>query len=164
MPSTYEPIATATVSSTGGTVTFSSIPSTYTDLILISYARRGINGSGGDAIKAQVNGDSATNYSFTQLTFNSGGFSSSRASNQNIFIAGNCEDGSFSTSICHFQNYANTNTYKSIPCRSSSTGSQGVGITINMWRSTSAITSIFLNAASGFWADSTFTLYGIKAA
>lgn len=164
MPGTYEPIATATVASTGGTVTFSSIPQTYTDLILISSARRGIDGSGGDGIKTQINGDSGSNYSWTGMSYNIGGTGSGRATNQTIFQAGSCEDGSYSTSICHLMDYSNTTTFKTMISRSSSIGTQGVGETINLWRSTSAITSLYLNAASGFWAGSTFTLYGIKAA
>jgi hypothetical protein len=164
MPATYEPIATATVASTGGTITFSSIPSTYTDLILISSARRGIDGSGGDAVKAQVNGDSGSNYSWNGISYNAGGTGASRANNQSIFIAGSCEDGVYSTSICHFMNYSNTTTFKTMLTRTSSTGTQGVGTTVNLWRSTTAINSIFLNAASGFYAGSVFTLYGIKAA
>jgi hypothetical protein len=164
MPATYEPIATATVSSTGGTVTFSSIPSTYTDLVLISSARRGTDGSGGDAIKARVNGDSGSNYSWIGFAYNVGGTGASKSNNQNIFIAGACEDGFNSASICHFMNYANTSNFKSMIARTASVGTQGVGMTVNTWRSTSAITSIFLDASTGFWSGSTFTLYGIKAA
>jgi hypothetical protein len=164
MPVTYEPIATATVASTGGTVTFSSIPGTYTDLVLISSARRGVDGSGGDSVKTRVNGDSGSNYSWIGMSYNVGGTGGSKANNQHIFIAGNCEDGIYSASICHFMNYANTSNFKSMITRSSSIGTQGVGMNVNTWRSTSAITSIFLDAASGFWAGTTFTLYGIKAA
>lgn len=164
MPATYEPIATATVSSTGSTVTFSSIPQTYTDLILISSARRGTDGSGGDGVKTRINSDSGTNYSWTGMSYNVGGTGSGRSSNQTIFIAGSCEDGSYATSICHLMDYSNTTTFKTMITRTSSIGTQGVGEIINLWRSTSAITSLFLDAASGFYTGSTFTLYGIKAA
>ncbi len=37
MPKTYEPIATTTLGSAAATVTFSTIPGTYTDLVLIDY-------------------------------------------------------------------------------------------------------------------------------
>jgi len=36
MPKTYEPIATTTLGSNQTTITFSSIPSTYTDLVIVS--------------------------------------------------------------------------------------------------------------------------------
>ena len=39
MPATYEPIATTTLGSAQATVTFSSIPGTYTDLVLITNSR-----------------------------------------------------------------------------------------------------------------------------
>jgi hypothetical protein len=164
MPKTYDSIATTTVATTGNTVTFSSIPSTYTDLILVSSARRGINGSGGDGLKCQLNGDTGSNYSFSSGVGNGSTAAAFTSTGQTVFIAGNCSDGNFVTSICHILNYANTSTYKTILSRGNDVGDQSVSIGVSLWRSTSAINSIYLNAASGFWAGSTFTLYGIKAA
>jgi len=164
MPKTYEPIATTTVATTGNTVTFSSIPATYTDLILVSFARRGINSSGGDGLKCQFNGDSASNYSFS---FGAGDGSSanySTSTGQTIFIAGSCGDSKYNASICHILNYANTSTYKTVLTRANDTTDQNVSISVSLWRSTSAINSIYINAANGFNSDTIFTLYGIKAA
>lgn len=164
MALTYEPIATVTVASTGSTVTFSSIPGTYTDFVLVSSARRGVDGSGGAGLNIQVNGDSGTNYSSIGYSYNIVGTGASKSNNQNNIFAGNCEDGIYTASICHFMNYANTSNFKSMITRTASVGSQGIGVAINTWRSTAAITSIFINPVSGLWAGSTFTLYGIKAA
>jgi hypothetical protein len=164
MPKTYEPIATTTVTTTGNTVTFSSIPSTYTDLILVSSARRGINGSGGDGLKCQFNGDSASNYSFSSGIGNGSAASASTSTGQTVFIAGSCGDNKYNASICHILNYANTSTYKTVLTRANDTTDQNVSIGVSLWRSTSAINSIYINAASAFWSGTTFTLYGIKAA
>ena len=60
MPATYEPIASLTLSSATGTVTFGSIPQTYRDLIMV------INHSGaGDNFYFQLNSDTGSNYSDT---------------------------------------------------------------------------------------------------
>ena len=66
-------------------------------------------------------------------------------------------------------NYNNTNVNKTSLVRAGLTGGSypGTEALINLWRSTSAITSIVLKAGNGavnFNSDSTFTLYGIKAA
>ena len=64
----YDSIATTTLSSSASSITFSSIPATYTHLQI-----RGIVGdvTGGQAsILAQLNGDTATNYSTHFLTGN----------------------------------------------------------------------------------------------
>ena len=164
MPATYEPIATTTVSSSGSSVTFSSIPQTYTDLFVVSSAQRNSPGSGGDALKTQLNGDTGSNYSWTGISYNIAGTGSGRSTNQTICILGAAEDGIYATSICHILNYSNTNTFKTLITRVSSTGTQGVSETVNLWRSTSAISSIFIDCSTGFVAGSTFTLYGIKAA
>ena len=66
---TYTPIATQTLGSSAASVTFSSIPGTYTDLMLISFAQG--QASGGDnRLVLQFNGDTATNYSSTYLIGN----------------------------------------------------------------------------------------------
>ena len=86
MPKTYEPIATTTVATTGNTVTFSSIPATYTDLILVSSARRGINGSGGAGLLCQFNSDSASNYSYSFGSGDGSAASASTATGQTAFV------------------------------------------------------------------------------
>lgn len=166
MPKTYEPIATATVSSTGGTVTFSSIPSTYTDLILVSRVLRGTTGSGGGLVDVQINSDSGSNYSWTQVYGNGSSTVSSRATSTTSVFAGATPDyasGAWAVNICQFMNYSNTTTFKTAILRVNDP-SNYTGAVVNLWRNTSAISSLYLNTASGFYIGSTFTLYGIKAA
>lgn len=154
MATTYTPIATATAS---GAVTFSSIPSTYTDLILIvknSSASTGVNNT------IRVNSDTGTNYSTTQV-YGSGGGSpgSSRVTSGSNSWGGIA--GADSISIIQFMNYANTTTYKTWIGRGSGPNNY-ITIDVNLWRNTAAINSIYID--SGAAAGSTFTLYGIKAA
>lgn len=163
MALTYEPIAAVTISSTGSSVTFSSIPATYTDLILVSQARRGIDGSGGDGLKSQFNGDTSSNYSTTQLYAISSA-ASARSTNSTLIGLGIAADGRFVANIANIQNYSNTTTYKTILVRNNDTGDQAISANVSLWRSTAAINSIYITAASGFYAGSTFTLYGVKNA
>jgi hypothetical protein len=61
---TYEPIATNTLSSSQGTVTFASISASYTDLVLITVAKLA---SGTSGMKLRFNSDSGANYGNTYL-------------------------------------------------------------------------------------------------
>jgi hypothetical protein len=158
---TYTPIARQVLASATGTVTFSSIPGTYTDLVVViaaagsSYVNSGI----------RFNGDTATNYSATRL-YGNGTTASSSKYNTETFSYINDLTTSACTTILHIQNYANTTTNKTFLSRDSAAAG-GLGAWAGLWRKTplAAITSIDLLALSSatFTVGSTFTLYGIKA-
>ena len=161
--STYTPIATTTLGSAAASYTFSSIPSTYTDLVLII---GGSNVSGDQGIVTQVgNGsiDTGSNYSTTYLLGNGSSASSGRASNDTSIIAVRM-DANPSTSIIHYMNYSNTTTYKTVLGR----GNDGTYVIqhVGLWRSTAAINTIKVyNLSSVNFATGTvITLYGIAAA
>lgn len=161
MPSTYEPISTQTLASAAATVTFSSIPSTYTDLILVSSCTNSANSES----TLQVNGDSGSNYSTVLLSGNGSAVAAYRYNTTSIFTqVEGCGTGQYNM-IYNFQNYANTSTYKTILTRFNA-AAKGTSLCIGSWRTTSAITSITLGNLSGgnFNTGSIFTLYGIKAA
>lgn len=166
MPSTYTPIATQTLGSAAATVTFSSIPSTYTDLVMISSAA--VASSSGDLLMT-FNTDTGTNYSYTTVTGNGTTAISSRSSSRNNIP---CDYNGWLTTtlgnhICtiHIMNYANTTTYKTALTRSNN-AAIGTDANVGMWRATAAINQIVFinNAGSNFIVGSTFTLYGIKSA
>ena len=163
---TYTPIATTTLGSAQATVTLSSIPSTYTDLVLI-ISTRFAGGGGASAILAQFNSDSGSNYSQTQLSANGSTASSFRGTSTTTAAFGIAPDtaNEFATSIIQLQNYSNTTTYKTSLVRTN-IASDRVRFIVNLWSSTSAINSIYLqnNGATNFVAGSTFTLYGISSA
>jgi hypothetical protein len=158
--STYTPIATTTLGSAASSYTFSSIPSTYTDLVLIF---NGAITTGFDAIAVTVNGDTGTNYSRTVLSGNgsaASSFNSANATSMQIGIMGTEN----SNTIFNIQNYSNTTTYKTFLSRANSSANV-TRANVGLWRSTSAINRIDLTAASStFIAGTTFTLYGIAAA
>jgi hypothetical protein len=161
--STYTPIATQILGSSASTVTFSSIPSTYTDLVLITSTQSNIS-SGSDDINVVINSDSTTgHYSMTYLYGTGSSAVSSRTAGR-IGI-GRQDSTEFGVGVTHFQNYSNTTTYKSVLSRGSA-ASQITIAYVGLWQSTSAINQLVLSpsSASTFSTGSTFTLYGIAAA
>lgn len=163
--STYTPIATNTLGSATGSVTFSSISGSYTDLVVI------INAKASNLTNSycRVNGDSGTNYSSTFLSGTGSVASSARATNNNAI---NVEYQSYIDTSnfdyiarLNFMNYSNSTTYKTVLQRADNS-TQAADSIVSLWRSTSAITSIefFLTSGRTFAVGSTFTLYGIQAA
>jgi hypothetical protein len=166
MPTTYEPIATQTLGSSASSVTFSSIPSTYTDLRLVMnyLANSGIAGS-----SLQFNGDTGSNYSQLFLRGNGSSAVSSRFTNNSYLAVG--WQGWATTTIPQFNtvdilSYGGS-TFKAALAEETNdrNGAGNVTRIAGLWRSTSAITSIVINENAGggnYAAGSTFTLYGIK--
>ena len=161
MPKTYEPIATNTVSGAGtSTVTFSSIPSTYTDLVLI------MNAQNADLYALfRANGDSSALYSRTDLYGNGASAQSGRGSGENTWYPSTSNTLSSGNAIFQVMNYSNTTTFKTVLARNNTTNAL-IAASVYLYRSTSAITSLSfaVPAANNWLSGSTFTLYGIKAA
>jgi hypothetical protein len=162
---TYEPIATQTLVSAVNQVTFSSIPSTYTDLILVQNGA--FNPAGGDAF-IRFNSDTGTNYSITWLTGSGTVASSGRETSQTRMVIdiNAYPTTGISTRILQINNYANTTTYKTALSRATN-GATGVDAIVGLWRSTAAINTIDLfawTASFSFAGGTMFTLYGIKSA
>jgi hypothetical protein len=165
MTSTYEMIATTTLGSAAANVTFSSISSAYTDLVLICQAK---TASSLQDIQMQVNGDTASNYSYTFVGGNGSVTGSSRGTSQTAMTGdayGYVDSTNFNLSIHNFMNYSNATTYKTVISRSNNAAA-GVDALVNLWRNTAAINSIkiFLTSSINLASGCTFTLYGIKAA
>ena len=162
MPATYEPIASVTLGSAASTFSFTSIPATFSDLILVGNWRA----NGAASMEIRANSDSGSNYSMTYLFGNGSAASSSRVSNDtllntNIYGAAN---GDISA-VIQFMAYANTSVFKTILFAGGSAGLI-LGRHVGLWRSTAAINSLSFSIFSGvtYSAASTFSLYGIKAA
>ena len=162
MAATYTPIASITLGAAVSSVTFSSIPSTYTDLVMTVATISSTT----NYPYVVLNGDTGTNYSKTWLTGTGSAASSGRDTSTAIsYITANAASTTSSgfISIVHFMNYSNSTTNKTFLSRSNNAGS-GVDLQVNLWRNTSAITSVQILANTGtFSAGSTFNLYGIQA-
>ena len=165
--STYTPIASAIVSGTStNSVSFTSIPSTYTDLVFIVDSSK----TDGSIVNIYIryNNDSGYNYSCTFAYGDGSSALSGRqtTSNQIANMVGD-QGTTLSNTIINTMNYADTNTYKTTLSRYSSTQSGDVVMGgIALWQSTSAInrTDILLLGSNYFSNGSTMTLYGIAAA
>jgi hypothetical protein len=157
---TYEAIATQTLGSAAASVTFSSIPQTYTDLMLIIIG----NAGGSTSASMRFNSDTGTNYSNTYAQGDGSGVGNFRDVNVTSNWAGSFYNTTTPSTAKHsIMNYANTTTFKSSIIRAD----YGIGFTViaaQLWRNTAAITSITLATGANFSTGATFSLYGIKAA
>jgi hypothetical protein len=161
MAATYTPIASITLGASTSSIVFSSIPQTYTDLIIVTNL---VSAAGNQDLDLRFNGDTGTNYSWTALYGTGSAAASTRGTSDNKFRAdqyGYIETTLRQNAIIQIQNYSNTTTYKTAISRANN-ASTGVDIVVGLWRSTAAISSITFvnNLASG----STFNLYGILGA
>jgi len=155
---TYSLIESQTLGSTATSVTFSSIPGTYTDLIMVAQVRMTTSA---DAITYTLNSDTTgTNYSQTGM---GGDGSTAYSYRQNLNTLGSINSTALSTIIINFQDYSNSTTYKTTLARVGS-AAQDTRAIASLWRNTAAVTSIALGTySSTFVAGSTFKLYGIQA-
>lgn len=164
MAATYEPIATTTLGSAASSITFSTIPATYTDL-RIAFVPAG--GSGANSVFVQFNSDTGTNYSRTALYGDGATATSARNTTQTRITYAAAMQATYPEffSLDVFS-YAGS-TYKTC-LGTQSSDANGSGYTasiVGLWRSTSAITSLSLNNNGGnFATGSIATLYGIKNA
>jgi len=171
MDKTYEPIAAQTLGSAAASVTFSSIPQTYTDLVLICSVQDNTTGQIQSNVQIQFNNDTGSNYSWTGIYGNGTSAVSHRQNNSTSAWAGymSSASGVFSPIVFQIINYSNTTTFKTTISRANlgtlnpntTTITEGV---VSLWRNTNAISTVKINGAISFATGSTFVLYGIKAA
>lgn len=162
MASTYEPIATNTLTSTSALITFSSISSAYTDLVLVVACLD----SGAGRTRVRLNGDSATNYSRINVVGNGTGSASYGATSETQFdlsVAAGTSSTIPTAQIISINNYSNTTTNKTILSRYN-LASGAVEAMVGLYRSTAAITSVSYFTQGTMQIGTTATLYGIKAA
>ena len=173
LPGDYESIATVTLSTTTATVTFSSIPSTYSHLQIRGIARdNDANALGSNNITLQFNSDTGNNYAFHYLYGDGSSAQAGNGTSQPIMLAGkltntNAITSNFSTTVIDILDYGNTNKYKTIRVLSGfdNNGSGLMFYESGLWQSTSAVTSLDIKCGgASFVANSHFALYGIKGA
>jgi hypothetical protein len=178
MPNTYTLISSNTLTTTTASITFSSIPGTYTDLLITASTRNNNTGAGGqdNSIAMWINGViTGTSYSATALlsAFNSP--TSSRQTSVASWAYMGSEDTATNTATTFASNEYYIPSYTaaqhkpvSVSARSedNSSGSASIyysGAYAGLFRDTAAITSITLSGQNGdFVSGSSFYLYGIK--
>ena len=165
--STYTPIASQTLGSAAASVTFSSIPQGYTDLVLVM----NLGAATSDFVQIVLNSDTAnTLYSGTYLLGDGSSASSGRYTSGNsstvYWIGGSSGTGTSANSLVaryNFQNYSNSTTFKTVLARADNAGSTASAM-VGLWRNTAAITSIRIQIVGGqnIVSGSTFSIYGIQ--
>jgi len=173
MATTYTAIASQVVSGTPTSVIFSSIPNTYTDLVLKVSSRSGNNGNSFANTRIQFNGDTASNYSSIIVRGSSTAASSVSDNSDTSFLTYVITSGStatantFGTQEFYFPNYAATGTKQNIAIgagenNSAAASSAWVGAVSSLYRGTSAISSITITLdGSTIATGSRFDLYGL---
>jgi len=169
----FESIATATGTGSSGTITFSSIPSTYQHL-QIRYVCRSSRASTDDGINLQFNSDTGSNYARHQLFGNGATASASGGTTQSNIPVGVATAASVAANIIgvgiiDIHDYASATKYKTIRSFSGDDQNNTNGILYlrsGLWQSTTAISSISLisSSSSNWTTQTTFALYGIKGA
>lgn len=174
----FESIATVTVGSGGSSsITFSSIPSTYSHLQVRSLQKSTYNDGGTDSVYLFLtyNGDSSASSYYSHWLYGEGANAAAAAYNVHNGIimhmvpkTTSSLNNMFSVSIIDVLDYANTNKYKTT--RSLTGGDLNntygiIGLESGLYKSTSAISSLTLTPSGGNFAQySHFALYGIKGA
>ena len=161
MATTYEKIATTTLGSAASAITFSSIAASWTDIRVV------LTCTGTTTIypDATLNNDTSALYSWTLLMGDGSTASSTRGTgNNSVSLTYNGISTTPALYTLDIFSYAGS-TFKTILTTESAdkNGSGDVLRSVNLYRSTSAITRIDLRA-SNFATGTTATLYGILKA
>ena len=157
-------IAEVTVTGSTASITLSSIPGTYTDLLCYSSTR---SATGGNVdITIMVNGSgSGYNVRWMYGSGSSAGSGGSTTAYAGFTTVSGATANTFANCSLYIPNYAgSTNKSWSIDSVAENNGTAAFsGINAGLWSNTAAITSITFNTTDGSnWAAGTsMTLYGI---
>lgn len=173
--SSFESIATATGTGLSGTITFSSIPSTYKHLQIRGIMKNTQNTNFEDVLNLQFNSDSGTNYAQHFLRGNGTAVAAGGAASNNkiSYVAyfpylGKGTASTMGVVIIDILDYVSTTKYKTIRNMGGydNNGDGFITVSSGLWLNTNAVTSISLIGDSSYnWqTTTTFALYGIKEA
>lgn len=167
----YELIERRILSSDTASITFSNIPQTYTDLLIVT-SLRSSRSANQDSVLYRFN-SSSTDYSYRQLYGGAGGGSpvtgstSGSAGFVGIFPATNNTTNTFGSQQFYISNYtssiAKSVSSESVAVNNASTNFQ-LDVVASLWNNTAAITSISLLSenSANFVQNSSATLYGVN--
>lgn len=169
MANTYTLISSNVLTSSVASVTFSSIPATYTDLVL-KMSVRSTEATNVTSYFIRFNGDTASNYSRLYVEGEGSGTNSGVAGNQTSAIYRFANgDSSTSNTFANAEHYipsynaSQNKPFSGFIGQEDNQTSAYVSATANLWRNTAAITSLSITANGADWkSGSSFFLYGIK--
>ena len=167
MANTYKLIASSTIGSGGAAnIDFTSIPATYTDL-LVKVSARSTDGDW-QGMYMRLNG-ATTNYTSRYLDGTGSSAGSGVITTTGLYVSTiggtNTTSSTFTNTEIYIPNYTSSNNKSSSSDGSAENNATAayVNLIANLWSDTAAITSIRLYSAAGNLAQySTAYLYGIK--
>jgi len=164
MANTYKLISSVTVGSGGAAnIEFTSIPATYTDLVIKYSARRA---SGGES-NIQVTLNSGSTYVGIRIYGDGSAAASDTTSAWGGFIVGATQTANtFSNNEIYLPNYTSSNdkSWSIDTVDENNATSSLMGLGAQLWNGTAAITTVTLTASNNFAQYSTAYLYGISNA
>jgi hypothetical protein len=169
MPSSRFLISSQVLTGTAASVTFSSIPSTYTDLVL-RFSSRSDNATTYETIKLTYNNNTSSIYSTTRLIAEVSAVSSTRqASRANFNDPYNNGTSSTSSTFSNVEIYIPSYTasqnkpISAFGVAENNASDAGIRAIADLFGSTTAISSIEIaNFSGNFVSGSSFYLYGLK--
>jgi hypothetical protein len=172
MANTFYFISRVEVTTPTQSIQFTSIPNTYTDLLLIMSIRQNANADGHQlGVRFNSNG---SNYGRLGLYYVGNATDVAGGNSETFARFGFAESSTFTSNTfgsyeMYITNYASTNEYKPFQthsvCESNSTVVYAQGLWSGIWNNTSAINSITIQDLSNntdIATNSTAYLYGIK--
>lgn len=168
----YESIATVSLSSSAASITFSSIPATFTHLQIRAIAKAAATAS--DAaydLRLSFNSNTTGSDYNEHYLYGNGSSVGAGVNTNNRIIGTSMGSGNasmFAVNVYDILDYANTNKYKTVRtlCGWDANGSGQVTFMSQVWMKTNAIDSIAIdfNTGPSFGQYSSFALYGIRSA
>ena len=160
--------ASVTISSSGSEVAWTD----FQDLVLVAAMRNTGNGNSfGNT--TTFNSDTSSKYFWQTMAGDGSAVAASKADSQSSLNLGTMPGDDmtanfFSATVVHIYGATNTNVQKMMYVydgNSTGDGSEdnNVAITMNRYKSTSALTTFTMNPTNSFKSGSTFHLYGVKA-
>jgi hypothetical protein len=166
------PIASTTVGAGGvASITFSSIPQTFTHLQIRGLGRGTTSFSAGLSFYMQFNSDTGNNYGGHQVY----GDGSTTGSNSNltrantiagqVFADSSASSNVFGDVVADILDYTNTNKNKTVRVLGGfdNNGNGRVSLSSSLWLNTSAISNIVISTDGNLVQYSSFALYGINS-
>ena len=159
---TYTPLATVTADGSTDSYDFTSIPSTYRDLILVFSG--GVT-TGIDDLMLRLNNDSTSSiYSYVVMEGNGSSASSFTDTRNNLTLTAGTNIGTGqSTIIVQIMDYSASDKHTTVLSRHNNTSAE-VNAFAGRWANTAVVNQVNVFApAYDFSSGTTISLYGVKA-
>ena len=151
--STYEPIATTTASGSTNSISFNSIPGTYTRLVIVANLQHNGPSNNMEELRIRFNNDSGGSSYQSVRWFGKGGYLNTGGETASSYQCGYFSSTSYTPTVSRINvlNYVSSNQTKQMITQWSSLGAADPYLFYNggIWNSNSTVTSIQLSTFYG---------------